>query len=168
MLNLRRLLSVRLAYRISDSTRSSIYREFVERVRIYEQDLMITDSQNPRKGKENDGTTLTAGSASRGGRGSGNGRQNTTTASTTSSNKSSSSVLRNTNYKGKGPYLPPHIQTRLRNKGRYFKYIKTGHLSSDMDAPYKNSPPLTSQQATAQLSAIGIDLVANTPSDSEN
>ena len=58
--------------------------------------------------------------------------------------------------------------TRLYKDKRCFKCIKPGYRSTDPDIPCKDLSPLTKDQVTAILKAVGVEWEEKTPDESEN
>ena len=59
--------------------------------------------------------------------------------------------------KQEGPFMPPHIASRVRKEGRCFKCLATTHRSNDPDVLCRDSPFLTPKEMAAQLSIINIE-----------
>ena len=137
--HLRRLISVKLKYRVVDYPSSMSYRELVTRLGQVDLNLRIMNQQTPR-GERGGGSSST-----RGGRGGSNSNPGQTSGAKDSSQR-------------KGRYRhPQHVADRLRKEGRCFKCLQPGHLPNEENAPCKNKDWPTEKQATAMLAETGLE-----------
>lgn len=104
--HLRRLIAVRLKYRILDYPSSIIYRELVTRLRQIDLNTRLVDEQSPRGSREGSSNT-------RGGREGSNLRPNQ------NNNINSNGSSR----RGRGYRHPQHIADRLKKEGKCFKCL---------------------------------------------
>ena len=155
---LKRLISSRLRYKVSDGTAPTSYRQFVERLRQCDLDLRQADNAN------NGPSSRGSGRGGRGGRGGGSTGQ--TPASSRPSTFSKPATSGDSNYRH-----PIHVLSRLRKENRCFKCLQQGHRPTDEKAPCKTSPYLTKEQVTSALATFGIEVdedEGNLTTQSEN
>lgn len=63
--------------------------------------------------------------------------------------------------------LPAHVQAKIMAIGGCWKCLKPGHKKNDDDAPYKDDPPLSREQAIARLASIGAEWDGEDPAEYE-
>ena len=158
--HLKRLISVRLRYKILDFPLTTSHRELVSRLRQVDIALRLMDDSSPR------GARGGGSSSTRGGRGGNYSPNNNASSSNSNSNSRPFRPRNSSSYTRTGYRHPLHVQDRLRKEGRCFKCLKPGHTAYSPDAPCKDKPYLDEKQVTAALSEVGVENTRNdTPRD---
>lgn len=133
---LRRTITDRLNYGMKHLTRCKNYRLFCDEARgVYDLDKRMEDKRKGTARSETSRAYTTENGPTRVGRGPVRA-------------KLPSAPI------GK---LPAHVQAKLIATGGCFKCLKPGHRKSDVDAPCKNDPLLSREQAIARLAGIGAE-----------
>lgn len=127
--NLRRTISDKLRWKLSDGTTYTSFAQYVNRCRQCDLDIRQSDNYSTRTSQPSNKRTQ-------------------------SYNDGKGKTDNNTN---KNRKYPQHVINKLVKEGRCFKCLKPGHRASDANAPCKNEPRLTDEQVTLQLKAMGAE-----------
>ena len=156
--NMRRLLSDRLKQKLADGTTYKTFRQYVTRYRQCDLDMRQINRMTNKREKTNTNTRGGRTTQQNSYQSNYHGKSSTSNISN-DSGSNTANLLRNN--KTRRWTFPPHLQDRLKKQRRCFKCLKPGHMSMDVDAPYKTAPFLTKKQISVELKTIKVEINLN-------